>query len=266
MAADLPPGVLSADLNEDARFLFPASDEYWVPGVTVGQRLYEPEIDWFLQRAAVRPYVLFDCGANMGYWSVIASSAPYGSHPAIAIEAGGANFEMLSMNARANRLRFAILHRAIAGESGKLVPLYGKRHYGMSLRTDWRPADNDTVEEVESITLDDVARTFAPQNRHPALIKLDVEGSEIEALKGARGLIDLGALFIYEDHGKEPAHPVSRFVLAQDDIEVWWLAPEQQPARIKSIEQVAAIKQDARMGYNFFGCGRASPWAALFEG
>jgi hypothetical protein len=87
--------LTSAALNEDARFIFPTNDEYWTPGTTVGERLYEPEIDWLLRCATGRNYALIDCGANMGYWSVLASSTPYGRHAAVAIEASRANFQIL---------------------------------------------------------------------------------------------------------------------------------------------------------------------------
>jgi FkbM family methyltransferase len=256
--------LTSAKLNEDARFIFPANDEYWSPGITVGPRLYEPEIDWLLRHAVDRPYAFLDCGANMGYWSILASSAPFGRHPVVAIEAARANFEVLLLNSQANNCRFTALHRAILAESGKRAHLYGQKHYGMSLRTDWHPADNSYLEEVETITIDDVAQQHVPIHRYPALIKIDVEGSEIEAIKGARRLIDEGALFIFEDHGKETTHPVSRFVLAQDAIAVWRVTSDLQPVRVTTIEQVAAVKQDARMGYNFFAYKVTSPWSSLF--
>jgi hypothetical protein len=75
-----------------------------------------------------------------------------------------------------------------------------------------------------------------------------------------------GALFIFEDHGKEPTHPVSRFVLAQGGIDIWRLGFDQTPLRITTIEQVAAIKQDAWRGYNFFAHSKTSPWASIFTG
>jgi FkbM family methyltransferase len=253
-------------LNEDARFIFPSNDEYWSVGVTVGEGLYEPEIDWLLRHAMGRPYVLIDCGANMGYWAILASSAPYGRHATVAIEASRANYEILTLNLGANNGRFVALHRAILDQSGQRVRLYGRRHYGMSVRTDWHPDSSAFFEEVETITIDVVAERYLPERRYPALIKIDVEGSEIEAIKGARGMIEEGALFIYEDHGKEPTHPVSRFVLAQEGLDVWRVNSDQTPIRITTIEQVAAIKQDARMGYNFFAHKRTSPWSSVFVG
>ena len=258
--------MTSAALNPDARFIFPSNDEYWASGTTVGERLYEPEIDWLLRSAVGRNYALIDCGANMGYWSVLASSAPYGRHAAVAIEASRANCEILEMNSAANNGRFAVLHRAIFDRSGLRLNLYGQKHYGMSLRTDWHPGSSAHVEEVETISIDDVAKQFLPTRQHPALLKIDVEGAEIEAIKGARAMIDEGALFIFEDHGKEPMHLVSGFVLAQDGIDIWRLDGDQTPFRITTIEQVAAIKQDARMGYNFFAHRRGSPWSSIFTG
>lgn len=258
--------VTSAALNEDACFIYPSNDEYWSIGTTIGERLYEPEIDWLLRRAKGRPYGLIDCGANMGYWSVLASSAPYGRHAAVAIEASRANYEVLTLNAEANNGRFVALHSAVLDQSGQRVQLYGQKHYGMSIRSDWHPDSSAYFEEVETITIDDAAERLLPSPQYPALLKIDVEGAEIEAIKGARAMILQGALFIFEDHGKEPTHPVSRFVLAQGGIDIWRLGFDQTPFRITTIEQVAAIKQDAWRGYNFFAHSKTSPWASIFTG
>ena len=51
-------------------------------------------------------YTLLDCGANYGYWSVLVSSKPFGSHKAIAIEPSGQNYPKLANNARVNGNRF----------------------------------------------------------------------------------------------------------------------------------------------------------------
>jgi hypothetical protein len=90
--------LTSVRLNDDAHFIFRSNDEYWSVGVTIGERLYEPEIDWLLRRATDRPYALIDCGANMGYWTILASSAPYGGHRAVAVEASRVTYEILSLS------------------------------------------------------------------------------------------------------------------------------------------------------------------------
>jgi FkbM family methyltransferase len=257
-------GLTRAVLNEDAHFFFPSNDGYWLGGATVADRPYEPEIHWLLRRAMDRKAPFIDCGANMGYWSVLASSAPYGRHAVVAIEASRANVAILKMNADVNNGRFPVLRRAIFRESDLRVRLYGQRHYGMSLRSDWHVDGSAYSEEVETISIDDVAKRFLPNREYPALLKIDVEGAEVEAIKGARATIDEGALFVFEDHGKEPAHPACRFVLAQQGMDMWHVGTNLEPIRITTIEQVAAIKQDPLTGYNFFAHRRISPWASIF--
>lgn len=256
--------IVSVLMNADARFLYPQGDPYW--SIALSNGTYEPEIGWMLLRAAARPYAMIDAGANYGFWSILASSAPYGSHAAVAIEPSRTNFECLLRNANANGRRFQTLRRAVFDQSGKRVTLYGKKPGGLSLRKDWHPDDIDSFEDnIETITLDAVADEYLANRRYPPIIKLDIEGSEIEGMKGARRLIDEGALTIFEDHGKEPTHPVSRFVLSLDGIEIWSVGSDRRPTRITAIEQVAAIKTSSTTGYNFFAYGRSSPWSSLFE-
>ena len=259
----LHPPCVVVTLNEDACFLYPQVEPYWSPDVATGT--YEPEIDWVLRRAVTRPYAMLDAGANYGFWSILASSAPYGRHPTIAIEPAKANYDWLVRNANANGGRFQTLRRAVLDQSGRQVKLYGKKHYGLSLRPDWHPDDADQHEEVETITLDEVAGKYITSGGHPSFVKLDIEGMEIEGFEGARQLIDAGTLIVYEDHGKEPSHRISQYVLSRDDIDVWHIGPDQFPTPITTVEQVAAIKVDPMHGYNFFAIRPSSPWSSLFE-
>lgn len=250
-------------LNDDAVFRFPEGDWYWSRHREGGT--YETEIDRVLRRAAPRPYAFIDAGANFGYWSVLVSSRPYGSHPAVAIEASHDNYLHLDHNARANGDRFGLLHRAVLDRSGEQVGLHGEKHYGRSLHPEWHPQDTPQIEWVPTITLDDAARDhLPPPPGHPPILKLDVEGVEIEAMSGAQGLIDTGALVIYEDHGKEPTHRTSSFALSLG-LTIWRDEPDAGAVRVTSLDQVEAIKQNETKGYNFFAHRPESPWSTLFN-
>jgi FkbM family methyltransferase len=259
-------GLFSADLGPDSRFIFPLGDRYWSKHIIrLANSPYEPEIDWLLRRAANLPYAMLDCGANMGYWAVLASSAAYGQHFVVAIEASRSNFELLLNNAHANRQRFRAVHRAITDISGQTARLIGRPHFGRSLRADWQRKPSSVVEEVETITLDEVADRYLPKRDWPPLIKLDVEGVETEAMKGGHRLIEGGALVIYEDHAKETTHPATRYIMSLRDMEIWNLAADERLARITSLDQLAAIKTNPIAGYNFFTYRRGSPWGKLFS-
>ena len=79
-------------------------------------------------------YCFVDGGANFGFWSVLVSSRPFGSHPVIAIEASSANAAKLERNAELNGGRFKVLHRAIGSTTGNQVWLSGAKHEALPRR------------------------------------------------------------------------------------------------------------------------------------
>ena len=100
-------------LNDDAVFEFPYGDGYWSKLLN-RTFSYEDELELLFRHSADVDYTLLDCGANYGYWSVLVSSAPFGSHKAIAIEPSGQNFPKLANNAKINGSRFEAMKCAIA--------------------------------------------------------------------------------------------------------------------------------------------------------
>lgn len=259
-AAHLKNGLTSVQLDADTRFIFPLGDHYW-HGVFLG-RMYEPVVDWLFRRIKDVPYALIDCGANMGYWSLRVSGKEFGAHKAVAIEAAASNFALLENNARANGERFAAIRRAISDRSGETLKLYGKMHFGRSLNPDWHKGASAHAEAVETITIDDVADKFLPGGGQPIVIKLDVEGVEVAAMKGGRKTIESGALLVYEDHEKELNHPASAYLLAAGDMEIWHLGRDNRLSKIQNLEQVAQAKITA---HDFFAYRRGSRWAEVFR-
>jgi FkbM family methyltransferase len=262
-AAHLRRGLSSAQLNADSRFIFPLGDHYWHP-VFLGWS-YEPGVEWLLRRVKDVPYALIDCGANMGYWSVLATSKDFGAHPAVAIEASGSNFQFLENNAHANGDRFTAIHRAISDVSGKKMKLYGKMHFGRSLNPDWHEGAAAHAEEVETISIDDVAAKFLPSSGQPIVIKLDVEGVEVSAMNGARNTLDAGALLVYEDHEKEKDHPASRHVFQMRDMEVWHLGGKGKNWKVSKIDSLEQAAEAKTRGHDFFAYRRDTLWAKFFK-
>src|SRR5207244_10143391 len=111
---------------------------------------YEDELELLFAASIDVDYTLLDCGANYGYWSVLVSSKPFGSHKAIAIEPSGQNHPKLANNARINGNRFDPMKCAIGATRGT-ARLSGTKHEAFSI------AGSQTAgEEVPVIALDNL--------------------------------------------------------------------------------------------------------------
>ena len=228
------------------------SDGYWVrPLLFTGT--YEPEIEAALERA-IRPGMPFvDCGANIGYWSLLAA-VRYGAR-VVAIEPAASSFERLTENVKLNGEAVETRRAAVWSRSGAVLSLvtHAQRHAGASVvnRRERIGVAGYGVEEVETVTLDQIYRECF-DGEDSVAIKLDVEDAEIEALRGARELLDsCDALLVYEDHGSDPECRVSQEVLKLPEYGVYrW---DDGFVKISNLDDLRRIKVSRHTGYNFFG-------------
>ncbi len=73
-----------AHFADGSRLYFRLDDIYWNSLIRQPNIEYEPEIGKFLLRLKDVDYQFFDCGANIGYWSVLVTSEMLGRKRAIA--------------------------------------------------------------------------------------------------------------------------------------------------------------------------------------
>jgi FkbM family methyltransferase len=180
-------------------FSFPSGDYYWNRLLDSSWH-YEPEIDFLLRSLSDVPFVFADLGANFGYWSTRVGAGLYGSHRVIAVEPSEQCFTILTRNSAG--LPASLHRRAIDRRSGDRILLYGERHAGFSINRDWHGASKQAVNEVESISVDDLLRAEGVESAEtPVLVKLDVEGVELRALVGAEQTINGPSLFVIEESG-----------------------------------------------------------------
>src|SRR5258708_18504275 len=132
--------------------------------------------------------VFIDCGANVGYFSVLAHGIVGSSGRVIAIEANPLTFRLLQRNLQRNGLKEAI-NCAVASSSGEItlyMPATGDIY--SSLRTGGLVVGNNIQSfKVTGKTLDEIVRTLNLRNID--LIKIDVEGAEIEVLRSAAEVV-----------------------------------------------------------------------------
>ncbi len=210
----LPERNIAIKLNDDAVFEFPYGDGYWSKLLDRSYR-YEDELELLFRHSSDVDYTLIDCGANYGYWSVLVSSRPFGAHRVIAIEPSSQNFSKLANNARVNENRFETMKCAVGAGRGS-AHLTGTKHEAFSIAN----GTGGGGEDVPVIALDDLIDDGRIAAEGKYLIKLDVEGVEIEAIKGGARLLAGDSVILCEEHGNDPDHTVSRYILEQTPLKL----------------------------------------------
>jgi len=178
------------------------------------------EYEWPLR---FPPSVIVDAGAYTGLSTAWFATA-YPSATIIAVEPSGTNFELLVRNTAALP-NVKLRHAALWHEKCSLVmvdPGYGA--FAIRVRIPGNPPDRgeeDRSELVDAITVSDVAAEFSLERID--LLKIDIEGSEIEVFSGASKWIDRVEAVCLELHDRlRPGCSRAFFgAVADFPVEVW---------------------------------------------
>jgi len=241
----LPERDINVSLAPDAVFSFPFGDGYWSKLLNRAFK-YEDELEIVLFDARGVDYTLLDCGANYGYWSVKVSSAPFGRKRSLAFEPSRQNHARLAHNAKINGSRFEAVRAAIGSACGTAT-LSGHKHEAFSI------AGEGAGEQVSVLSLDSLIddKRIAASGKY--IVKLDVEGVEIDAMKGAERLLKTDAVVVCEEHGNDPAHTVTRYILEQTPMQAVVHNPDTDRfERLTDLATLDRMKTTTNIGYNVF--------------
>ncbi|VXC02720.1 MULTISPECIES: FkbM family methyltransferase [unclassified Bosea (in: a-proteobacteria)] len=257
-----PERHIALQLDADSRFRFPFADAYW-SRLLARSVVYEPEMVTLFQVIRDQDFGFVDCGANFGYWSVLVSGQAFGAHAAIAIEASGRNAAELRANAAINQNRFEVVHAAVAETDGGMVTLDGPTHEGLAI-VDATQTGPD-AETVCCVSLDGLM-TRSPwfAQRRRLVLKLDVEGVEEAALRGAGEMLKRETLLVYEEQGADAEHRNTRFVSGALGMPVFVYDGSRFREAPDPLAAMRGLKTNRRRGYNVLAT--ASPeWLALLR-
>jgi FkbM family methyltransferase len=163
--------------------------------------LYETETTKRLL-SLLRPGALFiDVGANIGYYTLLASRRlGVGGH-VLSFEADPSNAEQLKENVLLNSCpNVSVRPKAVTEHAGKVHLVTGEHSVGSSIETDdgavqkLGPAyvgSSKKVIEVDSATLDEECVPAAAGGFSFKVLKMDIEGAEPLALRGGCKLLRL---------------------------------------------------------------------------
>jgi FkbM family methyltransferase len=225
------------------------NDGYWTR-FALYHTDYEPEVAKIIQAAHAQTDLFCDLGANKGYWTVRASAL---FSRVTAVEAAADTYRQLAENAE-HLSNVTLRQAAIFSHSGQEMTFINvhNSHASARLSQEDAAAPEDHTETIITVTIDDLI----PKGT-AALIKLDVEGAEVAALKGGARALREGSVILFEDHGADTDCAPSAYLLSQPGLRIYSI--EAQPQILTSLEAVRKIKTDPFKGYNFMAADENSP-------
>lgn len=123
--------------------------------------------------------IVIDIGAHIGYYTLIAASIVGKKGKVYAFEPDLKNFSILMQNIKVNKYKNIIpINKAVTEKNTKLNLFINPTNTGD--HRIYEPKDKRKTIEIDAVTLDSMLK-----NEKIDLIKMDIQGSEILALKGA---------------------------------------------------------------------------------
>jgi FkbM family methyltransferase len=168
-------------------------------GDLFGESWYGPhhdlsrEYEW-IKSNGIRPGdVVADCGANHGFSTTLFArwTGPQGK--VYAFEPYSHNMTILKKNLQLNGIKNVICHQAAAGAQAGSVAIFA--HPNAAVVTNPKEPRRMKQVQVPLVTLDDVVTSKSVD-----FLKIDVEGFELEVLKGARRIMALAPRLDIELH------------------------------------------------------------------
>lgn len=184
---------------------------------------HEPLLQQFLTNHLRPGMVFYDVGAHIGFFSLLAARLVGREGKVFSFEAAPENVNRLMENARRNGFeQITIVPAAVWKECRQLrfqrASDDSSRNTGRVVLTQ---AAAPELIEVEAVTLDH----FAQQHLFPQVIKIDVEGAEVEVLEGAQKILAAEPpVLLCEVHSAESAIRVQQLLDVQG-YRVEWFEP-----------------------------------------
>ena len=145
----------------------------------------EVSVQEALRRGLAEGRVLYDVGANVGFFSLIGSRLVGESGRVYAFEPAPGNAAAIRENVALNGVtNLEVIESAVGAESGRERLLLVEDLSWSHLESQgWHPRTSKTL-DVEVLTIDGLVTEG--RIRPPDVVKIDVEGSEIDVIHGMR--------------------------------------------------------------------------------
>lgn len=145
--------------------------------------LHEPPVSHELVSRLAGAEVFADVGAHLGYYTCLAGAA-YPDLKLFVFEMNHNLVELIERNLKANQIDTAeVINNAVADRAKTIGYEADSLSAGLSMH---QPGEGSGEVTAKAVSLDDV---FASRGVMPDVIKIDVQGAELEVLKGAERIL-----------------------------------------------------------------------------
>ena len=140
----------------------------------------EPYLTAWWQNNLTKADIVYDIGANVGYYALQAARL---AGDVVAVEPMPQSYETLRTNMALNHYKNAILFNYAVGAKEGMVKLYWEKHWNYaSVKPATWIKETKNCQDVKLTTVDKLVRMVGMP---PTIIRMDVEGYEIEIIAGA---------------------------------------------------------------------------------
>lgn len=156
--------------------------------------IYDPNMAVLVNSFLPADGVLLDIGANMGYYSMLAAKKTNENGKIIAVEPSSRDYKRIVANVKENHFEAKIktIMAAVGDRLGKkTIQIASEERSGLNTLGSefaYKGIEKIATEEAVVTTIDTIV---ASENLDRVdVIKMDIEGSEVRALEGARATIE----------------------------------------------------------------------------
>jgi FkbM family methyltransferase len=180
-----PSGVILTDIQGSKMYL--DSRDFGVAPYLLIWGVYEKHETKLFKTIIEKGMVVVDVGANIGYYSLLAARCVGDGGKVFAFEPDPYNYGLLCKNIEVNAYRNIIpLKKGVFSKTGKMMMFLDKRNLGGHSLSEANVNKNASI-MIEVTSLDD---HFKDKDYKIDVVKVDVQGSELEVLEGMKNVID----------------------------------------------------------------------------
>ena len=178
----------------------PLRGKWWLPQsrgkiLRILGGTYEPEQTQLFQQRVPAGSVVFDVGAHVGYYTVLSAVLTCPEGRVFAFEPNPANHSFLQRHVALNRLGNVTIENAAAADRNGTAP------FAFGTGSGTGRLDSGGTLHVRTVRLDDFC---SEHGVHPQFLKIDVEGAELDVLRGAAATITANHPVIFlSTHGPQ---------------------------------------------------------------